>query len=173
MFAEPKEASRTLQSLACARHKILTKHPKGREVNDTDEFSFNASFKDDKYRLKINQIQQKETPEEAKETTKKVLLDRQSHLQLVIVRILKSRKTIKHQELVMEVVSSLKERFQVEPAEIKKAIDILIEQEYMERVGRDTYNYLVSKLLLMKQVQSLRFYSSGLSMQLHANMLAV
>lgn len=142
-------------------------------MNDTDEFSFNASFKDDKYRLKINQIQQKETPEEAKETTKKVLLDRQSHLQLVIVRILKSRKTIKHQELVMEVVSSLKERFQVEPAEIKKAIDILIEQEYMERVGRDTYNYLVSSFLLMKQVQSLKFYSSGLIMQLRANMLAV
>lgn len=141
---EPKEASRTLQSLACARHKILTKHPKGREVNETDEFSFNASFKDDKFRLKINQIQQKETPEEAKETTKKVLLDRSSHLQLVIVRILKSRKTIKHQELVMEVVSTLKERFQVEPSEIKKAIDTLIDQEYMERSGRDVYSYLVS-----------------------------
>ncbi|KAK9900398.1 Cullin-domain-containing protein [Cystobasidium minutum MCA 4210] len=141
---EPKEASRTLQSLACARHKILTKHPKGREVNETDKFSFNASFKDDKYRLKINQIQQKETPEEAKETTKKVLLDRSSHLQLVIVRILKSRKTIKHQELVMEVVNTLKERFQVEPSEIKKAVDTLIDQEYMERSGRDVYNYLVS-----------------------------
>lgn len=147
---EPKEASRTLQSLACARHKILTKHPKGREVSETDEFSFNAGFKDDKYRLKINQIQQKETPEEAKETTKRVLLDRQSHLQLVIVRILKSRKTIKHQELIMEVVNTLKERFQVDPPEIKKAIDTLIEQEYMERAGRDVYNYVVSSRLLFR-----------------------
>jgi cullin-4 len=57
-----------------------------------------------------------------------VLIDRQSHLQLVIVRILKSRKTIKHQELVIEVISALKDRFKVETAEIKKAVDSLIDR---------------------------------------------
>lgn len=137
---------RTLQSLACAKQKVLTKHPKGRDVAVTDEFSFNAGFTDDKFRLRINQIQQKETVEEARATTSQVLLDRQSHLQLVIVRILKSRKTVKHQELVMEVVRTLKERFRVDPPEIKKAVDSLIERDYMERAEgtRDTYNYLVS-----------------------------
>ena len=131
--------------MSVAKHKILIKHSKGKDVSKDDEFSFNSSFKDDKFRLKINQIQQKETVEEAKQTTTQVLLDRQSHLQLVIVRILKSRKTIKHQELVMEVVGSLKERFRVDPPEIKKAIDSLIERDYMERAEgtRDTYNYLV------------------------------
>ena len=145
-FAEEKEAMRTLQSLACAKQKVLTKHPKGRDVAVTDEFSFNAGFTDDKFRLRINQIQQKETVEEARATTSQVLLDRQSHLQLVIVRILKSRKTVKHQELVMEVVRTLKERFRVDPPEIKKAVDSLIERDYMERAEgtRDTYNYLVS-----------------------------
>ena len=140
---EPKEAKRTLQSLACAKHKVLTKHPKGREVDESDEFTFNGSFRDEKYRLKINQIQQKETVEEAKETTQQVFLDRQSHLQLVIVRILKSRKTIKHTELVMEVVNVLKERFVVSVPDCKKAIDSLIERDYMERNGRDAYNYIV------------------------------
>jgi len=141
---EEKEAMRTLQSLACAKQKVLTKHPKGRDVAVTDEFSFNAGFTDDKFRLRINQIQQKETVEEARATTSQVLLDRQSHLQLVIVRILKSRKTVKHQELVMEVVRTLKERFRVDPPEIKKAVDSLIERDYMERAEgtRDTYNYL-------------------------------
>lgn len=133
-----------MQSLACAKHKLLTKHPKGKEVNATDEFTFNHGFKDDKYKLKINQIQQKETVEEQAKTEKQVLLDRQSHLQLVIVRILKSRKTIKHTELIMEVVNTLKERFKVDPIEIKKAIDSLIDRDYMERNGRDAYNYLVS-----------------------------
>lgn len=144
---EHKELARTLQSLSVAKHKILIKHSKGKDVGKDDEFSFNSSFKDDKFRLKINQIQQKETVEEAKQTTTQVLLDRQSHLQLVIVRILKSRKTIKHQELVMDVVGSLKERFRVDPPEIKKAIDSLIERDYMERAEgtRDTYNYLVSR----------------------------
>ena len=137
---------RTLQSLACAKQKVLTKHPKGRDVAVTDDFSFNDGFTDDKFRLRINQIQQKETVEEARATTSQVLLDRQSHLQLVIVRILKSRKTVKHQELVMEVVRTLKERFRVDPPEIKKAVDSLIERDYMERAEgtRDTYNYLVS-----------------------------
>lgn len=47
----------------------------------------------------------------------------------------------------MEVVGSLKERFRVDPPEIKKAIDSLIERDYMERAEgtRDTYNYLVSR----------------------------
>lgn len=80
--------------------------------------------------------------EEQRDTEQRVLLDRQSHLQLVIVRILKSRKTIKHTELIMEVVNSLKERFRVDPPEIKKAIDSLIDRDYMERNGRDAYNYV-------------------------------
>jgi hypothetical protein len=66
--------------------------------------------------------------EEQKSTEERVLIDRQSHLQLVIVRILKSRKTIKHQALVIEVISALKDRFKVETTEIKKAIDSLIER---------------------------------------------
>ncbi len=39
---DPKEASRTLQSLACGKVRVLTKSPKGREVATTDEFSFNS-----------------------------------------------------------------------------------------------------------------------------------
>ena len=139
---DEKEVMRTLQSLACAKHKVLTKHPKGRDVATTDTFSFNSGFRDDKYRLRINQIQVKETVEEQRTTERQVLLDRQSHLQLVIVRILKSRKRIKHTELVMETITSLKDRFKVDPPEIKKAIDSLIDRDYMERDGRDAYNYL-------------------------------
>lgn len=43
-------------------------------------------FKDDHVRIKINQIQQKETQEENKSTTDRVFTDRSSHLQLAIVR---------------------------------------------------------------------------------------
>jgi len=141
---EDKELVRNLQSLACGKVRVLTKHPKGKDVNDTDDFSFNHQFKDDHYRLKINQIQLKETTEENKQTTERVFTDRQSHLQLAIVRILKSRKTLKHSELVMEVISQIKDRFKVETAEIKKAIDSLIDRDYMERAEgkRDTYNYV-------------------------------
>lgn len=58
--------------------------------------------------------------EEQKSTTDRVFMDRQSHLQLAIVRILKSRKTLKHSELVHETVAQIKDRFKVEVSEIKK-----------------------------------------------------
>lgn len=124
--------------------RVLTKHPKGKDVNPTDEFSFNADFTDTHMRIKINQIQIKETQEEQKSTTDRVFVDRQNHIQLVIVRTLKSRKTIKHQELVMEVVKQLKDRFKVETTEIKKAISSLIDRDYMERSdeGKDVYVYV-------------------------------
>ena len=58
--------------------------------------------------------------EENKSTTERVFIDRQNHIQLVIVRTLKSRKTLRHAELIMEVVTQLKDRFKVETSEIKK-----------------------------------------------------
>jgi hypothetical protein len=106
---------------------VLSKHPKGKDVSDTDEFSVNLDFKDDHVKVRINQIQLKETVEENRSTTDRVFVDRQNHVQLVIVRTLKARKTIKHQELVMEVVTQLKNRFKVETTEIKKAIGSLSE----------------------------------------------
>ncbi len=57
---------------------------------------------------------------------------------------MKARKTVKHTELVMEVVNQLKDRFKVETSEIKRAIEALIVREYMERNdnNRALYNYL-------------------------------
>ncbi|GAA5826653.1 hypothetical protein JCM5353_005003 [Sporobolomyces roseus] len=141
---EPKELNRTLQSLACGKVRVLVKHPKGRDVNPGDHFSFNTDFKDDHIRIKINQIQQKETAEENKSTTDRVFTDRSSHLQLAIVRIMKARKTLKHSELVMEVVSQVGQRFKVDPTEIKKSISSLIDREYLRRAeGQlNVYEYL-------------------------------
>ncbi|GAA5882845.1 hypothetical protein JCM3774_006868 [Rhodotorula dairenensis] len=141
---EKKELDRTLQSLACGKVRVLVKHPKGKDINPGDQFSFNSDFRDDHVRIKINQIQQKETVEENKSTTDRVFTDRSSHLQLAIVRIMKARKTLKHQELVMEVVSQIGQRFKVEPAEIKKSISSLIDREYMRRSeeAANVYEYL-------------------------------
>ena len=42
---EEKELKLTLQSLACGKQRVLRKEPKGRDVDDTDEFFYEASFK--------------------------------------------------------------------------------------------------------------------------------
>ncbi|KFA67469.1 hypothetical protein S40285_00170 [Stachybotrys chlorohalonatus IBT 40285] len=132
---------RTLQSLACGKVRVLTKHPKGRDVKPTDTFTFNKTFTDPKYRIKINQIQLKETKEENKATHERIAQDRRFETQAAIVRIMKSRKTMGHSELVAEVINMTKKRGSVEPAEIKKEIESLIEKDYLEREG-NAYTYL-------------------------------
>jgi len=117
------ELERTLQSLACTKVRVLTKHPKSREVSKTDTFTINLAFMDPKFRIKINQIQLKETKEENKETHERVALDRQYETQAAIVRIMKSRKTLTHQQLVVEVIEQTKSRGAVEMSEIKTNIE--------------------------------------------------
>lgn len=41
--------------------RVLSKFPKGKDVSPTDSFALNVDFKDDRYKIRINQIQQKET----------------------------------------------------------------------------------------------------------------
>ncbi|KAJ6144855.1 hypothetical protein N7470_008750 [Penicillium chermesinum] len=136
------ELKRTLQSLACAKYRVLTKKPKGKEVENTDEFAYNAGFEDPKLRIKINQIQLKETKEENKTTHERVAADRHYETQAAIVRIMKSRKTIKHSELIADVIAATRSRGTLQPADIKQNIEKLIEKDYMERGDGNTYNYV-------------------------------
>lgn len=118
------ELQRTLQSLACTKVHVLNKHPKGRDVNKTDTFTVNTTFTDPKLRVKINQIQLKETKEENKATHERVSADRQYETQAAIVRIMKSRKKMTHANLVSEVINQTKSRGAVEVSEIKKNIEM-------------------------------------------------
>ncbi|KAK5077506.1 hypothetical protein LTR70_009710 [Exophiala xenobiotica] len=127
------EVKRTLQSLACGKYKVLVKTPKGRDVNEGDNFAFNEKFTDPRFRVKINQIQLKETKEENKETHQRVAADRHYETQAAIVRIMKARKKIGHNELIVEVIKATRSRGVLDQADIKKNIEKLIEKDYMER----------------------------------------
>ena len=58
---EDGDLRRTLQSLSLGKARVLTKHPKSKEVADSDQFTFNSEFKHRMCRIKINQVQLKET----------------------------------------------------------------------------------------------------------------
>lgn len=58
---EDAELRRTLQSLACGKARVLQKIPRGKDVKDGDRFTYNGEFTNKLFRIKINQIQLKET----------------------------------------------------------------------------------------------------------------
>lgn len=59
---------------------------------------------------------------------------------------MKSRKTMKHQQLIAETVDQLKARFQPRVPDVKKGIDAMLDREYIEREegSRDTYRCVAS-----------------------------
>lgn len=139
---EDGELRRTLQSLACGKARVLYKSPKGREVEDKDSFHFNNEFTNRLFKIKINQIQMKETTEEQKATEERVFQDRQYQIDAAIVRIMKMRKTLSHNLLITELYKQL--TFPVKPSDLKKRIESLIDRDYMERdkENQNQYNYV-------------------------------
>lgn len=139
------ELKRALQSLACAKYKIISKEPKSRDVNDDDIFSFNDGFQCKLYRIKIGTVvAAKENDTEKQQTRQRVDEDRKPQIEAAIVRVMKSRKTMEHNNLIAEVTKQLSQRFVPSPAIIKKRIESLIEREFMERdkTNLRMYNYL-------------------------------
>mmetsp|Transcript_6002 Transcript_6002/g.17169 ORF Transcript_6002/g.17169 Transcript_6002/m.17169 type:complete len:735 (-) Transcript_6002:2064-4268(-) len=139
---EDRELRRTLQSLACGKWRVLTKEPKGRDVNDGDTFVFNAGFSAQLYRIKINSIQMRETVEENTKTNEQVVQDRQHQIDAAIVRIMKTRKTLSHALLVSELLVQLK--FPIRTQDMKKRIESLIDREFLARdsANSNVYQYL-------------------------------
>lgn len=134
---------RNLQSLACAKYKVLLKSPKGRDVNPRDTFVFNAGFTAPLARLKIQTVASKvESEGEHKDTLEKVEEARKHQTEAAIVRIMKDRKKLDHNNLVSEVTKQLQSRFQPNPAIIKKRIEALIDREYIERSDDDRRSYI-------------------------------
>jgi len=138
------DLKRNLLSLSCAKYKILDKEPDAKKVEDGDAFIFNSKFKSKLFKVKVMTVVQKESEPERQETRLKVDEDRKHQIEAAIVRIMKSRKTMEHSNLISEVTKQLAARFMPNPMIVKKRIESLIEREYLERskADRKVYNYL-------------------------------
>ncbi|XP_056641516.1 cullin-4A-like, partial [Diorhabda sublineata] len=128
---EMEELKRILISLVYVKNRVLLKQSKTKDIEPEDTFCINTKFTDKLFRVKINQIQLKETVEEQQATEKSVLVDRQFQIDAAIVRILKNKKKIGHNELISELFNNLD--IPVKPYDLKKRIELLIEREYMDR----------------------------------------
>jgi cullin-4 len=149
-----EEMERILQSLSLGKEgtRVLQKRdhdatPDKKKktrmnVHDDDLFRIQSNFKSNSRRIRITNILMKETKEERDKTVEAVSRDRLYLIDAVLVRIMKARKTILHQQLIPQVMEQVK--VPAQPSDIKKRIESLIEREYMERDSKDRnrYNYL-------------------------------
>ncbi|KAL5482829.1 CDC53_2 [Sanghuangporus weigelae] len=109
-----------------------------------EPYDLNMNYKSKKIRVNLNQPIKLVEKAESIEVLKDVDEDRKLALQATIVRIMKARKTMKNQELIQEVISHVSARFTPNIPDIKKAIDAILEQEYMNRVddAHDIFAYV-------------------------------
>ncbi|RWR94137.1 cullin-1-like protein [Cinnamomum micranthum f. kanehirae] len=126
---------RLLHSLSCAKYKILNKVPNTKTISPTDYFEFNSMFTDKLRRIKIPLP----PVDEKKKVIEDVDKDRRYAIDASIVRIMKSRKVLGYQQLVMECVEQLGRMFKPDFKVIKKRIEDLITRDYLER-DKDNQN---------------------------------
>lgn len=135
-----KELEKTLQSLLDV--KLL----RSSEANDLKKstLSINNGFSNKRTKLKITTAIMRETIQEVQHFRSSIDEDRKLYLQATIVRIMKARKVLKHNTLMQEVISQSRTRFSPTVPMIKKAIEALMEKQYLERKGasKDEYTYV-------------------------------
>jgi len=124
-----EDAKRVLYSLSCAKYKILNKSSEGKTIDLDDVFTFNEKFTDRSRRIKIGLP----AMDDKKATIAIVEHDRRHAIDAAIVRTMKTRKSLAYNDLIIEVVSQLKQKFIPEPRMIKMRIEGLIEKDYIER----------------------------------------
>ncbi|KAJ1995168.1 hypothetical protein GGI25_001394 [Coemansia spiralis] len=139
---EGAELRRILQSLACGKHRVLVKEPRGKTISETDTFTFNSKFSSPHMRIKISQIITKEPEKENNEIEENIQADRMYRVDACIVRLLKARRRVDHSSLVSELAKQV--NFAISAAEAKDRIEMLIERDYVKRDEAEpsTYHYV-------------------------------
>lgn len=161
-----QELRRHLISLCTPKHRILRKGSKGKAItSDSDTFTFNADFTSKMRRVRVPLVSMKETATSGSAGASgaagavagadgaatadgsggaipaNVEEERRHQVEAAIVRIMKARKMLHHNDLIAEVTKQLSVRFVPSPQFIKKRIEGLIEREYLEREENDRRMY--------------------------------
>jgi len=138
-------AKRIMHSLSCGKYKVLTKSGPGgkNKVHEQDQFSPNFAFSTKVKRFQIPMA----SLDNVDQVKQRVKEDRGVAIDAALVRTMKARNILKHQDLIAEVIAQLNQ-FKPEVSQVKKCIEGLIGREYLARCEDSTgswtkeYKYL-------------------------------
>jgi cullin 3 len=116
-----------------------------KDFQGSDLYTLNSSFKHQMYKIRVPIAHAKENRNlEKADIADKVDEDRRHIVEATLVKIMKTRRKIEHNALILEATKILSQKFTPDPIMIKKRIEQLIEREYMERDNEDRrfYKYI-------------------------------
>jgi len=127
------------------QYKILQKSPVGKDFKMDDSFQVNFSYHNNMIKIKVPVMFSKiQKQVENADLQEKVEDDRKHMIEATLVKVMKSRKRLSHNDLITEATKILSNKFIPDVTVIKKRIEGLIEREYLERDKDDRkfYKYL-------------------------------
>jgi cullin 3 len=129
--------------LSLIKVKILLKNTKEFDLEDTDMLKVNDKFKNKLHKLKVPLLNQKDQLDiDRREVIPKIEDDRRHLIEATVVRVMKARKKMEHNQLISEVMKVLVNIFQPTSLMIKQKIEGLIEKDYLMRDPDDRRVYL-------------------------------
>ena len=133
-----------LQALACVKGKnVLTKSPAGKEVLLSDMFEVNHEFKSKPSKVKILSISTKRENDQERDVMKNQIVDdRKPQIEAAIMRVMKSKKRLDHNGVVLHVTAQVRNKFMPTAADIKKHIENLIDRDFIQRDPNDRKAYV-------------------------------
>lgn len=149
------DLKRQLQLIAVApRLRLLVKTPMSKDVNPGDVFKLNSNFKSPTSKVKVLTVslssskteltKKSDKQEEVDEVRGNIEEGRKHVVNSAIVRIMKANQTINHNDLIVQLLKQLQNRFQPSTLLIKQRIEDLIEKEYLKRDDEmpNIYHYI-------------------------------
>ena len=127
------------------KSKLILKQPPQPVLNLDDKLSINMDYKSSLLRNRIGVFVSKQTKElDGVRTQNKVEDDRRFTIDASIMKIMKSRRVLDHQNLMIETTKLLQQRFVPDPTQIKQRIEHLIERYFIQRDEDDkrVYKYI-------------------------------
>jgi len=135
------ECKRQVLSMTVSKHKLLLRDGSSKDLEDNTKLEVNKDFANEKIKVVVGLIKKEEKAEQT--AVVEAPVERKHVIDAAIVRIMKSRKKLEHNQLLDEVFRQCT-LFKPQPTQVKQQIEHLIDREFLKRdpTERGVYLYL-------------------------------